>query len=177
MSDPTVFRTTSRAVLDAWEAGQKALNEWRGRFNDGCAALGIDPDQVIANTWTGRIKGVRDYSNTAPAEGWRHDQRAGLRMPALKTPAGRQIAAALDELRRPQPADGLPGLPLTILNNRGLYLVHVQQFDNSSLYARWESEVGDRDGVDLHIWERVKLSDYYLVVEAHENTSAGAPDA
>ncbi|MEV0382322.1 hypothetical protein [Nonomuraea sp. NPDC050643] len=166
MIDQTVYRTRDESVLSAWRDAERQVADWRTRFDAGCVSLGIDLTQVIANTWSGRIKGVRHTVGDPIPDGWRYDKREGLLMPALRTPAGRRLAMVLDGLKRPMPADELPGMPYVHLTEGGLVRVTARLMGDGALYAEWPCRISESHGVDLTIWEPVKLSEYYAAREA-----------
>lgn len=174
MTTPTVYRSSHPDVLAKWDARQRDLHDWRDRFHAECANLGIDPDKVQGNTWSGNITGVRYNDGDPIPEGWRHDKRSGQLRPALKTAAGKRIDAALKTMRRPEPADDIPGMPYTYWpdEGNGIYRVRMR-LHGGALYAVWPCPVGSDLGVDLALWERVKLSEFYAMVEAEE--AAGSP--
>ncbi|MEU8199481.1 hypothetical protein AB0C10_37430 [Microbispora amethystogenes] len=176
MSTPTVFRSSHPDVLAKWDARQRDIADWRDRFHAECAKLGIDPDKVQGNTWSGTITGVTYDDGDPIPEGWRHDKRSGHLRPALKTAAGKRIAAVLKTMRRPEPADDVPGMPYTYWpdDDNRIYRVRMR-LNGDVLYAVWPRPVGDDLGVDLALWEPVKLSEFYAMVEAEEAAAPGSP--
>ncbi|MGR6922608.1 hypothetical protein ACU635_50855 [[Actinomadura] parvosata] len=166
----TVYRSFAPKVLAHWRDAEAAVVAWRQKVRVTLAELGVDDRNAMVNSLTGVIVGL-DHAGEPP-EGWRLDGRTGYIVPRLNTKAGRLIGAALDELRRPDPREALPGMPKDCRVGNRLRMCAVRPM-KGALYATWGGPIPERV-VDLTLWQPVKLSEYWAVVELEESEAADA---
>jgi hypothetical protein len=104
--------------------------------------------------------------------GWRREAHSNYMKPALRTKAGKEVAARLKDVAYKPPRK--PGLPDTVLGEgfMGGFALRKQQ---GKWFGYCTVPLGDReprntglDGVDPGLWEPVKLSEYFLALEAEE---------
>lgn len=167
--DLTVYRASTPAALAAWHATADAREKWANQMTAFLAEHGFGERSVYV-AHTGRVLGVQHIDGEEIPDAWRLDARTGYLMPRLTKRAGRLIDARLNELIQPDPRDAMPGMPKTCsvslaLLTCGLELIH------GALYATWSLPIPD-DQVDLAVWERLKLSEYYAVLEREDERKA-----
>jgi hypothetical protein len=171
MADLTVYRTTDPAVLATWHATHTAIEEWRQRVEALMAELGMSSRQIWYDEVSGEVYGVSRDGDAIP-EGWRYDQRRHCLVPRRSTKEGKAIGARLDAMRRPDPR-ALQGMPrTTFAADQPLLMTCGVDEMAGALYVRWSGQVREAE-VDLTIWARVKLSEYYAVREAAEEVAGG----
>ncbi|MDP4501017.1 hypothetical protein [Nonomuraea turcica] len=163
-TDLTIYRTTSPAVLQRWHDTENAIEAWGKQVEAALAELGMGDRTIYYDQVSGRITGISTEADDIP-DGWRMDRRTYHLVPRLTSKAGKAIGAKLDSLRRPDPRD-LPGMPKHAFAGLS-FLTCGLAFMGGALYAQWSKPIPEHN-VDLATWERVKLSEYYAVLEAHE---------
>jgi hypothetical protein len=169
VSDKTVYRSTHPEVLAPWEETEKAA-EKIGKLRravldelgfEGRAGLITDRD----------LLGVEHRAEHGPIpEGWRKDSRThDAIVPDRRRKLGKGIAQRFEQLRMPDPRrfQGMPGSCIT----GGTWLECGVREMGGALYVWWSQPIPESK-VDLDLWERVKLSEYYAAVEAHEAAQA-----
>ncbi|WP_068922152.1 hypothetical protein [Planobispora rosea] len=164
-SDRAVYRSTHPDVLKIWNDYDATAEEWQERINAFLAEHGFTGRNVHFNTTTNSIYGVKHDDGEVPA-GWRIDRKYGYLVPRLTSKAGKVIDAQLGELRRPDPREMVPGMPKNCLAGRH-FMTCAMRSMAGAIYVTWPRPIPESQ-VDLSIWERVKLSEYYAVVEAEE---------
>ncbi|MFI7449578.1 hypothetical protein ACIBQX_18925 [Nonomuraea sp. NPDC049714] len=162
--DLTVYRTTNADVLKRWHETAKAREAWGEQMKAFLAEHGFGKRQVWTINITGYIAGIEHDDGDVP-EGWRID-RYGRLVPRRSTKAGKAIAAKLDALRQPDPRASLPGMPGECLVSLALLTCGLRVIDDA-LFATWSQPIPE-ERVDLDIWERIKLSEYYAAIEADD---------
>lgn len=171
-TDLTVYRSANPEVLRRWHTTKDAVEAWGDKLKAAIEDLGLGDRQVYYDQITGRIMGVLHDDGEIPA-GWRIDRRTGYLVPKLTTKAGKEIGARLTALRRPDPRD-LLGMPKHVFVDLSLLTCGLRLMDGA-LYVHWSKPIPE-DEVDLTLWERVRLSEYYAVVEREEAAElAGSP--
>lgn len=165
----TVYRTSNAEALAAWHAAVDAREAWGEQMKAFLAEHGFG-DRSVYVSHTGRVLGVQRLDDEDAPEGWRVDSRTGYLMPRLAKRTGKQIGARLDELKQPDPRDAMPGMPRECFVSLALLTCGLALMGDA-LYATWSRAIPE-DQVDLTIWERVKLSEYYAAAEAHESARA-----
>lgn len=168
-----VYRSAHPDVLAHWRntGSAEAQQAWRDRVNAAFADLGF-PGRRFATKGENRVIGVEHPSDDIP-EGWRRDRdlRSCI-VPARRTAAGKKIGERLDRLNRPDPRKNIPGgmpeLAFTRKNPR--FLMCGIALHDDAVYVTWGEELdeGDARHIDLTVWERIKTSEYYAVLEAEE---------
>jgi len=163
--DLTVYRTTAATAIIAWHTAVAAREAWSTDMQAFLEEHGLG-DRSVYISHGGRPLGVTHNEGQDVLEGWRVDSRTGYLMPRLKTKAGKQIDARLTELRQPDPRDSMPGMPRECFVSLALLTCGLQIIGDV-LYATWSRPIPE-ELVNLTIWEKVKLSEYYRVLEAEQ---------
>lgn len=171
-ADLTVYRSTDPEVLRRWHDTKAAVEAWGDKLKAALHDLGMGDRQVWYDQISGRLMGLARGEGETP-DGWRIDRRTGYLVPRLTTKAGKEIGAKLSALRRPDPRD-LIGMPKHVFVSLSLLTCGLKLLDGA-LYVHWSQPIPE-DEVDLTLWERVRLSEYYAVVEREEAAElAGSP--
>lgn len=160
--DLTVYRTTSPDVIKRWHDVNAAIQAWADTIKAALAEFGMDGRKIYYDQVSGRILGVAHNDDVETPAGWRADSKHYRLVPALSTKPGKAIGARLAELRRPDPRD-LPGMPKHAWPGMSFLTVGFHLTDGA-IYARWDKQIPE-DGVDLTVWQRLKLSEYYRTLE------------
>lgn len=166
-----VYRSTHPDVLEHWRntGSPAAQDAWRDRVNATLAELGF-PGRRFATQGEGRVIGV-EYPGDVIPEGWRRDRelRSAI-VPARRTKLGKEIGQRLDRLHRPNPRRNLPGGMPEIAFAKHTFLRCGIRPVGDAVYVIWSSEIDEGDGrhIDPTVWERIKTSEYYAVLEAEE---------
>jgi hypothetical protein len=171
MDTPTVYRTRDPELLAAWAESQAGLKTWTGELKSYVEAQGLAGRRVYFNSLTGAILGIEHSDGQPVPDGWRVDRRRGL-VPARAKKAGREIAAHLDRLHRPDPRGRLAGMPATHFaglddGRVSLLAPKVELKADGALYAVWPGSA-PHDEIDHTRWELVRLSEYYALLEREE---------
>ncbi|TMR11058.1 hypothetical protein ETD86_37070 [Nonomuraea turkmeniaca] len=161
----TAYRTTHPDALAAWRSAADAREEWGKQMDAFLAEHGLS-GRTVWVSHSGRVFGIEHVHDTDVPEGWRIDSRTGHLMPRLAKKAGKLIDARLDELKQPDPRDAMPGMPKDCFVSLALLTCGLALL-GEALYATWSRPIPEEQ-VDLTIWERIKLSEYYAAWEAHE---------
>lgn len=169
-TDRTVYRTTNPSILARLRATLAAIDEWPPKVEALMEDLGVGGRKIWYDAVTGEVFGVSRDGDEIP-EHWRYDQRKNCLVPRRSTKPGRAIAARLGSLRRPDPR-ALKGMPNRTFAADGSSLLTsgVDEIDGA-VYVTWGAAIRERE-VDLNLWEPVKLSEYYTVLEAQEAAQA-----
>lgn len=167
--DLVVYRTTSPDALAAWHSAVAARETWCEQMKTFLAEHNLG-ERTVYVSHTGRVLGVERFDDEDAPEGWRIDSRTGYLMPRLATRTGKQVDARLTALIQPDPRDAVPGMPKTLFVSLAMLTCGLALMDGT-LYATWSRPIPDEQ-VDLTAWERVKLSEYYAVVEAFDAAQA-----
>lgn len=160
----TVYRTVDPGILATWHATREAMTAWPPKVEALMEDLGVGGRKILFDSVSGRVWGVDDDGSAIP-EHWRLDNRRACLMPRRSTRDGKKIAARIDAMRRPDPRD-LKGMPSTTFadDEPTLCTCGVEEIDGT-LYVTWSAAIPERE-VDLTLWERLKLSEYYAIQEA-----------
>jgi hypothetical protein len=182
MTDLVVYRSTHSDVLAHWQAtaSAEAQNAWREKVEAVLAELGFPGRRFATSGNTDRkVIGVEHPHGEEVPEGWRRSRELPEAIvPARRTSVGKRIGKQLDKLILPNPRKGMPGGMPHIA-----FAAKVPQFlqpgvarRGDAVYVTWSGELdeGDAAHIDPGFWERVKLSEYYAVLEAEKDTKAGA---
>lgn len=174
MNDKTVYRSTHPDAL-AHEDGYKAAHaNWKKRVDEALVELGFPASRNIAMRGD-RVTGIEHPDSEPVPDGWRRDPKLSSSItPFRSRKRGREIAAVLDGLTRPDPRRGLPGgMPhVAMAKGRMLFMHPGLRRVGDAVFVVWSAEPDDGDmrHLDPAIWERIKLSEYYAAVEAAEET-------
>lgn len=159
--DVTVYRTTNPAIVKQWHDTNAAVTEWAKTLEAALEEMGVGGRMAFYDSVSGRVIGVAAKGGAIP-EGWRRDRSHDRIVPARSTKPGKAIGAKLDALRRPE-VRNLPGMPKHAMPGLCLLTIGLR-FMDGAVYAKWSRPIPE-DEVDLSIWQRVKLSVYYAVLE------------
>ncbi|MGC5012572.1 hypothetical protein ACLQ2R_17550 [Streptosporangium sp. DT93] len=176
MSKLTVYRTTNPSILARLHATLTAIDEWQPKVEALMEDLGVGGRKIWYDAVSGQVFGVSHDDGDIP-EHWRYDQRKHCLVPRRSTKPGKAIGARLDAMRRPDPR-ALKGMPSRTFAaaEPALMTCGINEM-GGALYVTWGADIHERE-VDLNLWERVKLSEYYAVLEAQEaSESAQSPAA
>ncbi|MFI6496840.1 hypothetical protein [Nonomuraea typhae] len=167
MSDKVVYRSTHPEVLAAWEAKKQKMTDVYEQRRKLLDELGFEGrPALITDT---QIHGVQFAGADIPA-GWRADYQFGNAIiPNKRTKIGKQIAKRFEELHTPNPR-ALVGMPGTDVELGRWAECGLREMDGA-LFVTWPRPI-DEKRIDLDRWERVKLSEFYATVEAHEAAQA-----
>ncbi|MEU8040924.1 hypothetical protein [Streptosporangium sp. NPDC049078] len=170
----TVYRTTNPDILATLHTTLAAIEEWQPKVEALMETLGVGGRKIWYDAVTGQVLGVSRDGDIP--EHWRYDQRTGYLMPRRSTKQGKAIGARLDAMRRPDPR-ALKGMPSQTFAaaEPALLTCRVDEM-GGALYVTWSAPIHERE-VDLSLWQRVKLSEYYAVLEAQEAAQAAQESA
>jgi hypothetical protein len=191
MPDLVVYRSEHPdvlAVIADFEAEHKA---WDEKAHALLAELGFaDRAWMVRHLSDGmRITGVavRDGDRENPPAGWKvaEGDRPVL-TPDKRRKAGKDAQARIDKCQPPtHPRVRLPGMPGVYFSEHRIHYPNLRDLGDGAIYVEWSTEVpelaadGDdkrrASGVDLGIWQRIKLSEFYAAVEAHEEAEEKGP--
>jgi hypothetical protein len=168
-----VYRTSHPDALAAWHSAAAAREAWADQMKAFLDEHGFGNRSVYIGH-SGRVLGINHEQGDDVPDGWRVDSRTGHLMPRLAKKAGKAIDARLAELHQPDPRDAMPGMPKECFVSLALLTCGLALIEGA-LYATWSRPIPE-DQVDLTVWERIKLSEYYAAVEAQQDVpqEAGA---
>ncbi|MGI5155773.1 hypothetical protein [Microbispora sp. CA-102843] len=178
MADLTVYRSTHPGILAAWDKAHEQAEQIGRQRRQLLDELGFEGRPALIDGR--RMVGVQHTAEHGPIpEGWRRDQHTdGAIVPDRRRATGKAIARRLDALTMPDFRRMLPGGMPQMAWDLESGKIHWPSFAlmEGAVYVRWgcdpeKAEKGDR--IDPEIWERVKLSEYYTVVERTEQAQAG----
>jgi hypothetical protein len=164
-----IYRSSHPEVQLAWEKQRAHATGWRDDLQDFCTKWGMDPDTARSMIQPDRalLMGFRLPRSQSPADGWRWDSASRNWVPALRTELGKQINSDLKTLG---PEFGIRyyldrvGMPSSFSGGGARRWSGVKQIlDTTWVQWNWEIDIDDPR------WERVKLSDYCLMVESGED--------
>lgn len=165
-----VYRSTHPDVIEHWRntGAAEAQNAWRARVDEALADLGFPGARPVLKGET-RVVGVE--CSAEPPDGWRRNRDlAGTIAPARRTAAGKKIGERLDTLRRPDPRQNMPGGMPEVAFAKHTFMQCGIAPHGDAIYVTWPDEIDKGDGshIDLTVWERIKLSEFYALLEAEE---------
>lgn len=179
MSGPVIlFKATDPSVLDAWSASNDPLfNEWREKVDQLKQDLG-GRDTLRRNIGWGDgwvASGYVEPDRKAdPLPGFRRDAKSGHMLPALRSKAGKEWEARLNDITyKPAPT---PGLPQIVMG--GGYMGHFKVEHLGGEWFAWlgfnpyagGDNPGEMKNVNPDLWEEAKFSEYYAAKEANPAT-------
>jgi hypothetical protein len=171
--DLTVYRTRRPEIVAIWDAAMEARKEWAEKVKAFQAEHGLRGREVYCYEPAGHIAGFSEDGSEPPA-GWRVDQRRHILVPRLSTRPGKAIGEQLGTLKQPDPRNNLPGMPAECFAGLRLLTCGLALRENgSALYVTWSAPI-DEKRVDLDVWEQVKLSEYYAVLEVEVQTGGAS---
>jgi hypothetical protein len=169
-----VYRSTHPDVLTHWQrtASAEAQQAWLDKVNAAIADLGF-PGRRFATSNETRVIGVEHPTDEPIPAGWRRDRRLpSAIVPARRYSAGKKIGERLDALSRPDPRKALPGgMPEIALNKaESVFLYAGVTRHGDAVYVTYSGDIDKsyRVHIDPRVWESVRLSEYYAVLEAEE---------
>jgi hypothetical protein len=177
VSDKTVFRSTHPDTLAAWDDVHKRAEEVDRARRTLLDELGFEGRPGFIGDIG--IYGVQHLDEHGPVpDGWRRDANTyEAIVPDRRRKIGKEVGEKFEALNMPDLRKALPGrMPVTVLNLEisKRHWPAIKRFDDA-VYVVWgcdpeKLERGDR--IDSKVWERIKLSEYYAVVEAAEAAQA-----
>lgn len=186
MAELTVFRTSNPVALASFESAVEEYKAWSDRIREFARSAHPDAHPMVGTAWgQDRFDGI-SMVDPIP-DGWRvQKQKLGSTylVPKRSVKAGKEAATRMDELHRaPDVRASLPGMPNVVWMGMGTTSPGVHpDLEQGALYVTWSGDpTGDKanagfsktaETVDLNLWERVKLSDYYALKEAKESVDA-----
>lgn len=173
MADLTIYRSTHPDALAAWHAAHQLAKDIGRRRRALLDQLGFEGRQALIAEH--RIIGVEHRTEHGPIpDGWRRDRATdGAIVPDRRRGPGKKLGKQLDGLTIPDLRKRLPGGMPEMVWNLADGKVHSPGFAfmGGALYVEWgcDPEKVERSAtLAPEIWERVKLSEYYAVVEREE---------
>ncbi|WP_436759386.1 hypothetical protein [Streptosporangium sp. V21-05] len=175
-ADLTVYRSTHPDVLGAWHAAEQRAADITTQRKAFLAAHGFEGRSIATKgRW---MIGVAHPEDQPIPDGWRLDRDLdGAIVPARRTRVGKQLGKRLDQLAMPSARKNLPGgMPEMAWGDHhvfrpGITLINNALIDNNALYVKWGCDPEAIDStvkIDPAVWQRMKLSEYYAVLEAQE---------
>jgi hypothetical protein len=202
MSDLTAYRSTHPDVLAVIEKWRADMDKWHADSAALLTELGFTDRSFMVHTSMGHrwISGIEYHADDPVPTGWRvWKDRNGqsILTPHKGRKAGKDAQAKLQTCKVPNlPQANLPGMPGDRICNGAWRSPGLREMAGA-VYVTWtadalpeipasgparEAHLGDDErqrkivlanDVDLAIWERLKLSEYYAAVEAAEAASGG----
>ncbi|MGI5223582.1 hypothetical protein [Actinoallomurus sp. CA-142502] len=196
------YRSTHPDVLATLAKYHADVKQWQADAAELLKELGFTDRGFLVGRGLGQrwIAGVEYRDGDPVPTGWRLRKRRGRvegLTPHRGTQAGRAIAAQIQACPVPDmPQAHLPGMPADRPSDEGLRSPGLREMAGA-VYVTWtidaipeipadgperEEHLGDDEHwrtirlvhhVDLAIWERVPLSQYYATVEAQDEAKAG----
>lgn len=178
----TAYKSTSQAVIAYYnqkndefrehhERAFAQLEEWGLKEARGFASMG----GVLASR--DQIVGVFPIEGQDPPAGWRlsKDARGPVWVPKLNTKIGKKLDAELKEIQPPlKLMANLPGMPDVSWKGNHVYAPAMFVFEQA-MYLKWTVPPEDEEVDDL-IWQRIKLSEWYVAKEQHDEQKDGQTD-
>lgn len=184
MKDPVIYRTSNPDVIaDYKKVGEEYL-EWCDRCVAFAESIHPDANPMKSSDFGGERFGGLTVVKPIP-EGWRVQKQTGwladIMVPRrANSKHGKKIAKDVeqqyDALREaPNVRKTLTGMPSYLFLGLSGQAPGVVLYDDT-LYVDWNEDALQmlEKEVDTSIWERVKLSDYYAIKEAHNREEANA---
>lgn len=181
--EPTVFKTSDPRVLESFTKAKDAHAEWRKAIHEFTKSVHPEAGPMVGTTW-----GVDNFDGISLVDpipdGWRvmkQKRGADFLVPKRSVKAGKAAGAQLDALRKaPDVRASLLGMPNLVWHGMGSTSPGVDdRLEDGVLYVTWSTDPIKADKgfsntaeLDLDIWERVKLSEFYALKEAKEQVSA-----
>ncbi|MEV7006834.1 hypothetical protein [Streptosporangium sp. NPDC051022] len=169
----TVYRSTHPDVLTVWRAAEEQADKVISQRSALLEELGLAGHRSL--TQGPRILGIEYPRDVDPPAGWRRDREIPTAIvPHRRTKTGADIGRRLDQLTLPDPRRNLPGgMPHMVWpDNVGRTYWPGVRLLGDALFVTWgcDPETDDHTvTIDLAVWERVRLSAYYLAIEAAED--------
>ena len=163
-----VYRMRDHDAAKRWYEEQAAeLTAWRGSLTEFLTAQGLDAAAVYITSF-GALSAVRN-PGTVP-DGWRVKGKteSDKIVPDKRRKTGRDAAARLEELRKPQLREALPGkMPSLSFTRTGLMQPGVRCMAGT-VWVTWDGFPDDATDLDMDVWEQARLSEYYTALEQDE---------
>lgn len=174
MTIKAVYRSRDPRVLEIWRRWVEEETAYLAALDEVIEEIRPTPtaEPMVGGVF-GRphLVGFSYSWRDEPPVGWRYDRKQGMVVPRRGTKAGKEIAAKLDELVPPDPREALPGMPTWFIapvdNGYAAIRAGLREYDGTVI-ATWEApfEVVESHKVDLSVWDRWKLSEYYALLES-----------
>lgn len=174
MSDDTIYRSSHSDILAAWEQAQETWRAYVAQRAAQVEAWGFTdrPMYVTRSVFGDRVAGFGYLTGEQQApDGWRRERGKAWMAPARTTPRGKVIGREFDavaqvpNLRRSFERFGMP----TTLSVGGLRITTYEaELYDDAVWVRWhDAEPSSEPPAEF--WERVKLSEFYAMVESGVN--------
>lgn len=164
--DKTIYRTTDERNTSLWAKWQDENIEYCASRDAFLAEWAPDGCSLMLSSGFGGERplgvSVEGYNNEVP-DGWRLDRKHWILLPYRKTPRGKKIAAAMEALQWRDHRSDLIGMPSHLFTGWAWCVPGIEMHDGA-MFAIWPDE-GPTEGIDLAIWEPVKLSEWYAMIE------------
>jgi hypothetical protein len=168
-ADKTVYRTERPEVValrGKWSDAHREMCARRDCFLSEHAPEGAAA-QIVEGVWGRMMVGISlDGRADEVPDGWRLDPRQGFLVPRRNTRRGKTIVEALGKVRMANPRDDLPGMPSLHWAGRSFAWPAVE-FHGEAMYVVWGGGGPPAEEIDSDVWERVRLSEWYAMVERY----------
>lgn len=165
--DKTIYRTTDPRMTSLWAKWNAEKDEYvtqRDAFlaeyaPEGCALMlssgfgGARPLGVSVEGWSEKVP-----------DGWRLDRKHWVLVPFKKTAQGKRIAVALATLKRRDQRADLVGMPSFLMDGFAWHQPGIEIHDDA-MFVIWSDGGPPADEIDSTVWERVRLSEWYALIE------------
>lgn len=180
--DRVVYRAKTKDPMDVLEEYERKMKQYHRQLKRFVKLIAPDEDRhpmrshIVGRSdrFIGLSTKREDFKH--PPEGWRVVSRGDVLMPKRTTAAGKELYKRIEDMGKqtpPDPRSLFDGMPREFhrMDGHG-YNVHEPGLEvlGGKVYVVWSIEP---DGVDPKLWERVKLSTYYLAVEREEAKTGG----
>lgn len=167
-----VYRSTHPDVLAHWRrtGAAEAQEAWRDHVNRVIADLGF-PGARFATSGETRVVGVEYPQDEQPPKGWRRNRKLPSAIsPDRRTTAGKAIGQRLEKVSRPDPRRDMPGGMPDVAFATHTFMRCGIALLAEAVYVTWSDvlDEGDASHIDPTVWERIRLSEYYALLEAEE---------
>lgn len=175
--DPIVYRTSDRYVLERFRLAKIEYKAWHDACVDFAKSVHPDTNPMMQEGFGSKtLAGIKKV--TPIPDGWRELKQGGwpqgVLVPYRSKKEGKAWAKQMDALRTAPDIRSLAlgdTMPAGELNGFAYIAPGMDELDGA-LYVRWSDP--PRGTIDESVWERVPLSRYYEVKEAHDPEEVNA---
>lgn len=161
MSAVSVFKSTAPEVVSSYEDYQRRYLEFHRQLSEFDSQW---PDHgTLITRFVTTIKFAGLHGDVSPGPGWRQT-KTGAWVPDRRTREGKALARQVEALRV-EKIGQLKGMPPNAFT-AGHCWQHGVDVVDSVVWASWGCLADEVEGVDTELWERAKLSEYYLAIES-----------
>lgn len=159
-----VYRSGDDAVLDWWQDAEGTMREFYAAAREFAARYDRNPHML--HGWGSSLVGLdpTDADYDSPPDGWRlhrgTERQGDWLTPIRRSNAGKALYAEIEAIRtKGDPRHKLPGWKWEMFRAEpGLFLHDGYVWMHT----------GTTDGVDVDVWEPVRLSEFYAAREAKD---------